>query len=734
MENKLNIIQQYIDNIYKIKINKLKISTVENIKILQKLIEDFNLDIKKLCNFDTEDLQKIFDLAKINTYILKEIINIYDLKNINIDNITDNFNTLVKYSDINKYHNLTIYKIKKVIKTIKILEDKMNVEEIKLILEKSINTPIKFNDNILASMNKKEIINYFNSSLNIYQTDCEIETITKLLEVEKIHPILSELLQPFNISELDNITINNIITNMDNIIKHFEYNNKSFNILINNKYLLKKYKYEMRIVNLLSQYAKDNNIYTNVYDLVNQDGKKLNNEIVQIFNILYYYNNKHIDTILHYIQGENIYIPQKNIDILEYTDVKKIDLAQFKKWIDYNASHIALTNINKIVNKIKRKLTLKEVYNLSNINNNMSSIYILLDKTTLENALKIDKYIWIHNDKIDNIIVNNNTLPIEKISDIKHKVPLTNLYHSDSTIFNYIINKTNKIFLIENKSNLDINLSEEANILKILNTEPKYIQAKEIGLPKEFILSNNFKYYNETMNNAHLSKIDKKNFIAITKAYTENNYKDFKYKTLDLELDTIISPNIKRMWVENKSISKDNYTIFDTDDYILTLRIGELPTQTCMNYNNGIYSQALLSNFDANKKIVYIKNNKDIIVGRAIIKLIKYKNNINLSFDEDTNVTQSNNIGILVEKLYTSDENVAKLKILLQDFITEKIADTNVKGLYSNSYYSFDNIQTEKKQIFITYSRNSVAYSDSMRGQIKKSQEGSYDTIEVYIK
>lgn len=52
------------------------------------------------------------------------------------------------------------------------------------------------------------------------------------------------------------------------------------------------------------------------------------------------------------------------------------------------------------------------------------------------------------------------------------------------------------------------------------------------------------------------------------------------------------------------------------------MQIGEVPLRSCISYRNGPSCDCLLSCFDANKKILFIKYNGKIVF-RAILRLTK---------------------------------------------------------------------------------------------------------------
>ena len=64
------------------------------------------------------------------------------------------------------------------------------------------------------------------------------------------------------------------------------------------------------------------------------------------------------------------------------------------------------------------------------------------------------------------------------------------------------------------------------------------------------------------------------------------------------------------------------WEIWEEDSLLPVMQIGEVPLRSCISYRNGPNCDCLLSCFDANKKIIFIKHNGKIVF-RAILRLTK---------------------------------------------------------------------------------------------------------------
>ena len=95
----------------------------------------------------------------------------------------------------------------------------------------------------------------------------------------------------------------------------------------------------------------------------------------------------------------------------------------------------------------------------------------------------------------------------------------------------------------------------------------------------------------------HLGEEQRKNVLLLAKAEIYGLLEEVKYQNFQEEIGFLIPEEVKDEWKENTSI---------TNGRIVT----------------GEYKECLLATFDANKKLLYVKEDGEII-GRAIIRLTK---------------------------------------------------------------------------------------------------------------
>lgn len=232
----------------------------------------------------------------------------------------------------------------------------------------------------------------------------------------------------------------------------------------------------------------------------------------------------------------------------------------------------------------------------------------------------------------------------------------------------------------------------------------------------------------------------KEAIIKIVKAEVMGKMEEFKFFNLQKEIESD-NPNVFTMWKSNSRIKEKKFEAYETYSLRDTMLIGSQPTHTCMNYRDGSYNSCLLANFDANKKIVYVKKNEKI-VARAIIRLTKYTDqrqkkldflDVAASYEEEDDKAV-----IFIERLYTShinDEDRETCEQLIVKMLQQKVSDCNIDIFVCSEYYSLypDVLHNKKhKRVFISHTKNGVQYMDSFGGEKSKSSEAQYISCMVY--
>lgn len=261
--------------------------------------------------------------------------------------------------------------------------------------------------------------------------------------------------------------------------------------------------------------------------------------------------------------------------------------------------------------------TFKEIKNIKDIEilfsqlNDISSLVKCLNIKKLSDWINDYSYINGIDSKICWLILANKVKLDKYLPDIKEAYEIEFLLRND--VLNYTLDGL--------KSNILTIDKDCKELFQLLNLPEGFKKTYENTIAK-FCLKNlstlSLIYYK----NSSLSKVQKENFLKIIKAELAGKLKYVKYYANSIEEELLVSNmdnNTKSCWIFNYESSSKNSEFFakECDDYYSTMSVGVYPTRTCLSYINGEYSQCLLSNFDSNKKIIYVYY-KSKIVGRAI--------------------------------------------------------------------------------------------------------------------
>lgn len=226
------------------------------------------------------------------------------------------------------------------------------------------------------------------------------------------------------------------------------------------------------------------------------------------------------------------------------------------------------------------------------------------------------------------------------------------------------------------------------------------------------------------------------NILKIVKAAVAGKLATLKYADFDKEVGSPISKSQKTMWIQNTKKITDGYLTAEYDDFRSTMIIGEYPVYSCQSYKSGTYNECLLSNFDANKKILYVTKNGEYLA-RAILRFTKASDEApaadnGLSFmdiDEHSDPAVDNSSDFLclfLERPYikngVSEKENTRLRALLSDLARQKAKEMGMP-LYCNSTYDGDAVT---KYIYISKSKNGRQYLDSLCGQASTEDEKKF--------
>lgn len=453
-----------------------------------------------------------------------------------------------------------------------------------------------------------------------------------------------------------------------------------------------------------------------------------------------------------------IYVTQDFVrqDILSMISDKistSITLNEFKllEEVSYIESCKNLINLYfsldlSIDNKIT---TFKEIKNIKDSKilfsqlNDISSLVKCLNIKKLSDWINDYSYINGIDSKICWLILVNKVKLDKYLPDIRESYEIEFLLRND--VLNYTLNRL--------KSNILTIDKDCKELFQLLNLPEGFKKTYENNIAK-FCLKNlstlSLIYYK----NSSLSKVQKENFLKIIKAELAGKLKYVKYYANSIEEELLVSNmdnNTKSCWIFNYESSSKNSEFFakECDDYYSTMSVGVYPTRTCLSYINGEYSQCLLSNFDSNKKIIYVYY-KSKIVGRAILRFSKTCENkmgkslrfidiVEDNIEKETDMKNNEKLILFLEKAYIGNISNVYYNRVMSEIIALsllKAKNMGVTCLISNYYRDALDDQYYKKasNIFITRSKNGKQYLDSLQGVNKVDKEATYVSLsEVYI-
>lgn len=261
------------------------------------------------------------------------------------------------------------------------------------------------------------------------------------------------------------------------------------------------------------------------------------------------------------------------------------------------------------------------------------------------------------------------------------------------------------------------------------------------------------------------SNTKKDNIKLLAKAEIAGKLKNIKLKKegVEAEIQEVIADELYEKWYDDKSSTKETiidantgkkfkFSVYETTDYGTLLRMGRIPTHSCMDWENGEFRSCLLSIFDSNKKLVIATVNGQV-VARGILRLTKMAdNNCKESFDssklkfddvdsmeDNTEVTGSKLpiTTLFLERMYTTYTG-QQLKVIQEtmiNLIAEKAKEMGVAFSTSVGYQSTNSIQLENqnKYLLISHSKNGEQYLDSLGGSASKTDGGSYKKAEIKV-
>ena len=237
-------------------------------------------------------------------------------------------------------------------------------------------------------------------------------------------------------------------------------------------------------------------------------------------------------------------------------------------------------------------------------------------------------------------------------------------------------------------------------------------------------------------------------FKVVLKAAMSGKLPELRYTDLEKECCMRIPGSMLHTWTTDQSSQISDFTVYEDTSFNGIMKMGAVPTRTCMNYIDGMYRECLLAYFDGNKKIVYVKKNGSII-GRAVIRLTKSANRVvdHDSVLEFTDVTEEHERQetveepvietpvLFMERCYSGVQGNGRVELeaALIRFAAEKAKEMGCELIIASDYMKgslsrCDTLDFEpaRRLIFITKSKAGDQYLDSFGGVYSNKKYDSH--------
>lgn len=217
-----------------------------------------------------------------------------------------------------------------------------------------------------------------------------------------------------------------------------------------------------------------------------------------------------------------------------------------------------------------------------------------------------------------------------------------------------------------------------------------------------------------------------------------------KYHEADLEKEIAypVSQKTECIWKENLTKSMGDFYLWEEDRFIPVLQIGEIPMHTCISYKDGLNKSCLLSCFDANKKVLYLKMG-DATVFRALLRLTKGSMTAqpvgekkiefaDLTKEESVTDREGEELVLFLERPYfsgISEKKENEVVSLVYQMVREKAEKLHARMVISRSYAKYEASEPYERKdyyVYISASKNGNQYLDSLGGEATVSDSGLY--------
>ena len=342
----------------------------------------------------------------------------------------------------------------------------------------------------------------------------------------------------------------------------------------------------------------------------------------------------------------------------------------------------------------------------------------------------------------------------KNILDLQHETAIWILiFLMDFTELLKELTRDNQVyFLLHNQNLLNGCSGLPALMDKLLAQDPSWKNLKtELNISDAFVAENKSniqKFIYEggaEITTSFLNRQPKKKeeIRRIVNAELLGKFMELKYHGGDLgrEIAFPIKRDTEEIWKEKLLRVDCGWEIWEEDSLLPVMQIGEVPLRSCISYRNGPNCDCLLSCFDANKKIIFIKHNGKIVF-RAILRLTKGSfvaaderktiEFVDVTAKIEPHENKAEELVLFLERYYQSglsEQEIQKAVNLTVMLVKEKAEKLGARLVLSSSY---KNVLENKNYVltnfymYISASKNGSQYLDSLGGAAGVSDSGSY--------
>lgn len=225
-------------------------------------------------------------------------------------------------------------------------------------------------------------------------------------------------------------------------------------------------------------------------------------------------------------------------------------------------------------------------------------------------------------------------------------------------------------------------------------------------------------------------------------AEVTGRFRELKYPPggLTRELGTAVGEDVYSLWRSNSGMQAGPLKIWEEDGFIPVMQIGVVPTRTCLAYDDGIYRECLLSNFDTGKKIVFVSKGDDIIL-RAVLRFTKGSTSADnvrdTAFIDVTRQAVREDTVLFLEKAYSvieSREEKYSCFRAMSGMLRDRARELNAVMLFHKMYADWaDDLMQTEYHLYIAASKTGNQYLDSLGAKAAVQDESRYYGTQVLV-